>query len=136
MKRQRVSWRVRKVGDGWEGTVLLPASLRQCVRAIPAPTRDHRAVRARVARAVPSARMKASAAAPDKASALMQAAGMAERIMSNPLVQSAMPPGTGAAVRGIGIAAKLAKDGRVQDIGKAIAGPGAKRLVGALKSLF
>lgn len=148
MNPMRVQWKLRRVGDGYEGMVILPASLRDVVKRAPLPdltrvpaqratvVRDYRKARARVAKRQPTRKMRATGKSNTPGGALAQAAAGANRLLSNPLVQAAMPPGTAAAVKGLGIAASFAQSGKLQDAAKFIKGPGAKRLFGAIKSIF
>lgn len=144
MKTMRVQWKLRKVGDGYEGTIVLPCTFGQMMRAVPVPPtlspqlqQRMMVAKQRVAASPAAAQpvqMRAAGLTP--ASALGKAAGMAGKLLGNPLVQAAMPPGTGAAVKGIQLAAKIASSKGVKKAMKAVVGPGAKRLFGALKGLF
>lgn len=143
MNPMRVQWKLRKLGDGsYEGTVVLPGALSQIVRAMPSPAgmpaRRVRMVKARMLKrpGVAKRRVKVTRRASTPAGALSKAAAMADRLASNPLIQAAMPPGTTAAIKGLGIAAKLAQSGQLQKAGKFLKGKGAKRLFGAIKSLW
>ena len=112
----KVSWSLRKVPGGYDGTIWLPAGK---FGAIPATA--FAPIRA------PGLPGKQAA----KSSAIAAAAGMAEQIATNPLLSAVMPPGTSAAIKGIGLVAKHGPD----IIGKAggLIGKGAKRLASALK---
>ncbi len=68
-----------------------------------------------------------------KGEALSQAAGLAQQIMSNPIVQAALPPGAGLAVEAIKRLADSEAVGKLASEAKNIVGKGAKRLFGALK---
>ena len=128
MTPARVSWKLRRTGDGYEGMVVLPASLAQCVRRAPGPA-------AAALRRSPTARRRIAVRARSKSpgGAIMKAAGVADALMQNPLIAAAMPPQAAVAVKALKFAGRAAKAGR---LGKALgkmAGPGAKRLVKALK---
>lgn len=66
-----------------------------------------------------------TAADAKKPDALKKAAGVAEQILANPIIQAALPPGTGAAISAV---KTLASGGTVRAVGE-----GAKRLASALK---
>lgn len=123
-----VRWKLRKTPAGYEGMVILPASLTAAAARGQLPGRAAERVRA----LHPSMRDKpiaVKATATSAAGALAKAAGIAQKLAGNPLLQAIMPPGTGAAVSTI---AKLAKSKAAGKVMKVI-GPGAKRLAKALK---
>lgn len=102
---QRVTWKLRRAGDGFEGEIILPA---------------------------PVAPVAISTKGRNKQEAIARAASVAKSIATNPILSAVLPPGTPLAVEAI---SQLAKSPTAQTL-KKFAGPGAKRLVSALKSIF
>lgn len=133
----RVTWKMKKTADGaYEGWVILPFDMPSLhaaaarARGLPPP----RAPRRHPARAAKPVAIKAKGKTP--AGALSSAANLADKLISNPIVSSILPPGTGAAVKGIKYISKAAKVGKLgKAVGKLV-GPGAKRLGKALMSFF
>jgi len=126
----QIRWTTRRTGNGsYEGTIILPTSFSQIVRA---PGNEH--VRARrpdlLRRTKPIA---VTARGPSKAHALAQAASVASRIANNPLLQAALPPGSSQAIKAIDYLSKSAAAGKLASASKKIVGKGAKRLAKALK---
>ncbi len=80
-----------------------------------------------------SAQPGSPAAPTSKGAALSQAAGLAQKIIGNPLLQAALPPGTGVAVQAIKKLADSEAVGKLASAAKDIVGKGAKRLASALK---
>jgi len=68
-----------------------------------------------------------------KAEALQQASSLASKILGNPLLQAALPPGAGVAVSAINYLADSAVAGDLASAAKNVVGKGAKRLAKALK---
>lgn len=68
-----------------------------------------------------------------KASAVSRAAGLAQQVISNPIVSALLPPGAGPALKVAGKLASAVKSGAAGKYLKKLKGPGAKRL---LKALF
>lgn len=114
---QKVRWAIRKVRGGWDGTILIPAGRNGLLPVTvfqKGPRRGKRATKA-------------------KASAISSAAKLASRIADNPVLRAALPPGTSAAIKGIGMLARYTGAGAfAKGMGKLI-GKGASRLVKALK---
>lgn len=137
MKMARVSWKLRRIGDGaYEGIVTLPASFRQAMQACPPQRLRQVPGGMRALRRASAKRIQVRSRSSTPGGALMNAAGMASRVMSNPLVAAVMPPQAQVAVKALRFAGKAAKAGK---LGKALgrmAGPGAKRLVKKLTSWF
>ncbi len=77
--------------------------------------------------------MNVKAKGKTKAGAIQNAAQGALAIANNPLLQAVLPPGTGTAVKAVGLLAKAAKSGQAGKLLGKLKGPGAKRLAKALK---
>ncbi len=60
-----------------------------------------------------------------KAKALGRAAGLADKVLDNPILRAALPPGVGP---GLDIVRSLAKSKAAGKVLKGLTGPGAKRL--------
>ena len=105
----KIKWKLKRRGpDKWVGTIVMPTM-------------------------GPGRGLAVSSAAGSKAQALAQAAGIASQIANNPLLQAALPPGTGLAVKAMGKLASSAAAGKAGKVLKKLTGKGAKRLVKALK---
>jgi len=121
---QKIRFEVRRTGNQWEGTIELPLST---MRALPGAAPGGAPRLAPFGR--PAHTVKVSAKGASQKSALNRAAGIAEQLLDNPLLQAALPPGSGAAISAVKM---MAKSGP----GKALAkftGKGAKRIADALK---
>jgi hypothetical protein len=104
-----INFSVKRSGDGlWTGQVVLPVGP-------PGATRGQS--------------VAVTAKSGDKSSALAKAAGLAEQIALNPIVQAALPPGAGAAVQALKM---LGQSGAAEGM-KKLVGEGAKRIASALK---
>lgn len=79
--------------------------------------------------------VSATATAKKKDDAILKAASIAETITQNPVIASLLPPGTPLALEATKRIAAAVKAGTVDDEIRKIAGPAAKRLASALKSL-
>ena len=123
MAYQKIRFKVRRSGNQWEGTIELPLST---MRALPglAPGGAPRMVPS----GMPAHRVLVKAKGSTQKSALNRAAGIAESLMDNPLLQAVLPPGSGMAVSAIKM---LAKTGVTKGL-KKVTGKGAKRLAKAL----
>lgn len=77
--------------------------------------------------------IKLKAQSKTKAGALLKASEVANQLVANPILQAAMPPGTGAAVKAVTALAQSAAAGKVGKVLKKLKGPGAKRIAKALK---
>ena len=125
----RVTWKIRKVGSGYEGWVILPFGVADLRAA-------QRAGVAMPAQLAPGMRPLAIKARADSgAGALASAAGFASGLMNNPLIQAALPPGSAAAVKAIQMLAKAGAAGKIAKVADKLIGPGAKRLGKTLKKL-
>lgn len=104
MAKRVIKWKVvpRKKG-GFFGTIVLPVGKAVIPVSMPGKT---------------------------KGEALSKAAGLAESLLSNPIVKAALPPGSGAAIMAV---KKLGKYGTKAM--KLLKGKGAKRIGKALKKL-
>lgn len=78
----------------------------------------------------------ATASSSRKDDAIYKAASIADQIASNPVIASLLPPGTPLAIEATKRIAGAAKAGKLDDAVRGIAGPAAKRLADALKSIF
>lgn len=137
MKATRVRWKIRRLGNGsYEGMVILPGSVQAVAdnwlrsRKVPAH------VRRRAVKRFSAGQVTRAAKGRSAGHALARAAAGAHKLLQNPLVQAAMPPGSAAAVKGLAIASKYVSAGDVASAAKKIGGPGAKRLFGAIKKLW
>jgi len=125
----QVRWQVKRTGDGgYEGVVILPTSLAQLARH---PSNDLHVTRPSYLRRTKPLAVRATSNT--KAGALAHAAGIAQRIASNPLLQAALPPGSAQAIKAIDYLSKSAAAGKLASASKKIVGKGAKRLAKALK---
>lgn len=115
----QVSWALRKTPDGWEGLMRLPPSLITCPRASRAAGRVVQRKGPIVTKGGPAA---------TRAGAIEQAANIADKILENPLVKSALPPGSGTAIKATKLLAKHGPKAL-----KKFGGKGVKRLASALK---
>jgi len=124
MAYQKIRWKVRRRGNEWEGEVELPLST---MRAIPglAPSGAPQLIPA----GRPAHRVTVKAKGSTQKSALNRAAGIADQLLDNPLLQAALPPGSGAAIAAI---KDIAKSGPAKGLAK-YAGKGAKRIADAIK---
>lgn len=109
----KVKWKLRRTYYGWAGDIDLP----------------------KFGAGSPFAfkQVKATGHGRTKAEALKQAETMLSKLTGNPIVQAALPPGTGKAVQAIGRIADAAAGGDAAGALKGLAGKGAKRLAKALK---
>ena len=107
---ETIRFAVRRTGSGFEGEVILP-------------------IGATDAAGFARHRVHVTAKGPTRESALSKAAGVADQIAQNPIVQAALPPGSGAAVSALKYLSKTGIDKGM----KKIVGAGAKRLAKALK---
>lgn len=110
----KISWKLKRTAPNqYQGIVILPLA------AIPGK------------RAAGPLAIKATGSS--AASALSKAANIADRIASNPIIASVLPPGSSVALKATKYLAKAAKVGKLADAASKVVGPGAKRLLKALK---
>jgi len=104
-----ITFSVKRAKDGlWTGQVVMPVG--------PAGATRGQAV-------------TVATKAKSKSDALAKAAGLAQQIASNPIVQAALPPGAGPAVQALKM---LGQSGAAEGM-KKLVGAGAKRIAKALK---
>ena len=77
-----VAFRARRTPDGWEGTITLPS-------------------------AGGAATATVTALGPTKSSAMSRATGLAQQVMSSPLVKALIPPQAALAIKAAGALAKV-----------------------------
>jgi hypothetical protein len=77
-----VSFKVRRVADGWEGTITLPSSGGAATAAV-------------------------TAKGPSKAVALSRATGLAHQVMDSPIFKALLPPQAALAIKAAGALAKV-----------------------------
>jgi len=70
-----------------------------------------------------------------QAEAVSNAAGLASSLLKSPLLQAALPPGSGAAIEAIKMVGKYATKGKLKKGLKLLKGKGAKRVKKVLKKL-
>ena len=107
-----VRWSLRRTPSGYEGLVSFPAG------AFPIPGSG-------VVRPAGPLSIKARGGSP--ASAIEQAADIADKIASNPIIAAALPPGTGAALKATKLVGKYGPKAL-----KVITGAGAQRLANVI----
>ncbi len=126
--RAYIGWSVRKVPPdvsghhaslGYEAKVTIPS----CIIAPGEP-----GVRPMRTKAIA---MKARGRTPT--GALWKAASLANKLASNPILKSILPPGTSTAIKATRFLAKAALKGKLGKALKFVRGKGAKRLVKSLK---
>ncbi len=106
---RKIKWKVQpRKGGGFFGTIVLPVGL--ATVPVTAPGTTQRA-------------------------AIKNAAGLAEKMLSNPLVKAALPPGSGAAIAAVKLIGKYAGKGMLKKGMKLLKGKGARRIGKALKKL-
>ena len=122
MAYEKINFRVRRDGPLWTGEIQLPigpgALAPTALPGLPMGIRP-----------TTGQSIAVTAKGSSKSDALHKAAGIAEQIASNPLVQAALPPGAGAAVSALKL---LGKSGAAEGM-KKLVGDGAKRIASALK---
>jgi len=111
-KARALRWKVYKTYYGWRGVLYLPYGTGTQMLKVTSPARKGKK---------------------GKAQAIKDAAGIASQIASNPLLQAALPPGTGIAVKAVGKLADAALKGKAGAVLKKLTGAGAKRLAKSLK---
>ena len=111
-----IHWEVRPLpgGAGWMGVIKVPIEGPHSGKSLIATT----------------------ATAAKKEDAILKAASIADTITQNPVIASLLPPGTPLALEATKRIAQAVKAGSVDDALRNIAGPAAKRLASALKSIF
>lgn len=124
-KKQTIRWkfervayshRPRGVAEQWRGTLTLPPMVFPSGKA---------------------RRVAITATGPDKATALKKSAAGLQSLLDNPLVKAALPPGTGVAAAALSRVAEAAGvPGALDKAWKSLKGPGAKRLVSAVKKIW
>ena len=102
---------LRKVGDRYVASITLTPM--QSAEVVDADGRQ---------------KVTAHGAAASKAAALVHAADMAKKLMSNPIVAAIMPPQVAVALKAISAIGKLAASGKLRSIWKRFRGPAMKRL--------
>lgn len=138
MAYDSVRWSIsRRPGRGgavqYEGEILIPGDWSRVLTERGTPMFPQ-APRGQSMLAVKSAPANHPTLAPASAGgALQQAGSLASSIMSNPLVQAALPPGSGVAVEAIKYLADSDVAGDLASAAKNIVGEGAKRIADALK---
>lgn len=91
-----IKWNLRRTANGWEGEISLPGGI-----ATKAPGQT-------------------------KAKALRNAAGLADQIMSNPVLQTALPPQAALALKGIKLLSNAKAAGAIKNV--VFKAPGLKKL--------
>lgn len=124
MPYQKIRFECRRQGNQWEGTIELPLS---AMRAVPGMAPGGAPMLMPGGRT--QHRIKVQAKGATKGAALNRAAGIAESLLDNPILQAALPPGSGAAISAVKM---LAKSGIAKGL-KNLTGKGAKRIASALK---
>lgn len=121
-----IRWHMRKLPNGeWEGmVVLVPA---QTIPGAPY------GMPGKLTKGKP---VKLVSRSQTKAGALAKASSVANKLMANPLVKAALPPGSAVAVKAISYLSKSAAAGQLEKAAKKVVGKGAKRLYKALSSLW
>ena len=112
-----VTFSARKVRGGWNAVISLPTIPGLTPAGFPpgAPVRFLATERG------------------SKAGALADAAGLAAKLASNPILAAMLPPGTANAVKVTAALAKAANLGKLEDVAKKLVGKGARRLAKKLK---
>jgi len=130
-----ITWKLRKVSDGYEGMIVLPgATWGQVANAAAAqqlPGAQSFASKLTAARAATPLAVK-SGPQPDAASAIDTAASLAQTVLDNPLVRDLLPPGTNTAISVAKGVANAIKSGAGSDAINALSS-GAKSLAQSLK---
>ncbi len=114
-RRARIKWQLHAIPGGYRGTITIPVGL----------VRAGGRTRKRV--------VKVRAKGKTKGSALSQAASMASKLATNPVLSAVLPPGSGTAIKAVGLLSKAVDSGAAGAVLKKLKGPGAKRLVKTLK---
>lgn len=100
-----IRWTLRKTSDGWEGEIVLPVGVTQCLSRARGTT---------------------------KAQALSRAASLASRVARDPVVQALLPPQMRAGLAATRMLARAAQAGRLLSVAKRFRSSPARHLVRAL----
>lgn len=84
----------------------------------------------------PSKPLRMKAQGKSKAAALAKASSVADKILANPLIRDALPPGSQTALAAVKYLSKSAAAGKLEKAAKKIVGKGAKRLFKKLKKFW
>ena len=93
-----IQWKVRRISDGWEGEVTLPGKI-----AMKAPGKT-------------------------KAEAVARAAGLAQKIASDPIIASLLPPQAKIGLKALSLISVAAKTGQVKALASKFKSPKLKKL--------
>jgi hypothetical protein len=125
-----VRWSIRRHAEGrggdvvYTGEILLPGNWQGIIPGAP---------RGQSYLQVQSAPVGSPLAPSTPGQALSQAGSLASKILSNPILQAALPPGAGMATAAIQYLAESDTVGNLANAAKDIVGEGAKRIASALK---
>lgn len=113
MAKRVIRWKVvPRKGGGFSGVIELPMQLPTGPMTVPVEARGA-----------------------TRREALSSAAGLASKLLDNPVLKAALPPGSGAAIEATKLLAKYAGAGKLAKGMKLLTGKGAKRIGKALKKL-
>jgi len=119
-----IRWSMRRLPDGhYEGAVSFT----------PAATVTYPGARGAL-RKGKRVTLKAQGSSPG--TALAKAASVADKILDNPVLRSALPPGSSTAIKAVKYLSKSAAAGKLKSAAKKVVGKGAKRLFKTLSSWF